>query len=356
MFTFAPAPKRKTSTTRIFSLAAITAIIALGTTLASSININTGRPIEFGQGLTQTVACGASNAAITITPYAEFINEDAAGRYVFTHFKVSDIPSFCDGATFTFKFYGLDSSTLTPTGGSYSGEDPGTNIIVFFATSASGVNTTGAGYLAQNAAFTLSHKSTSSFTVDIVVNPGIDPTELKSITVETGGSTNALVYGGHYYQYITDKVTWNAAYDAISGCSYTMEVNGETLCGYFATINSQSENDYLVKKVYDTTGTNLNAWFGAADAGGRSGDTSLYGGWDENTWRWVMGPQAGALLDFTNWSEGEPNNAANSYANTDSENVTEIYGEYTTWNDLNQWSTNWELGYLVEFSSDFLVP
>jgi len=355
MFTFAPAPKSKKPLGYLFALSATAIVLAFGSTLAANININTG-PIEFGQGLVQTVACGGSDASLTITPYAEFVNVNASGNYVFTHFTVSDIPSFCDGATFTFKFYGMDSSTLTPTGESYSGEDPGTNIIVFFATSSNGAVTTGAGYLAQNTDFTVSNKSASSFTVDIAVNPGIDATELKSITVETGGSTNALVYGGHYYQYITEPVTWNDAYDAISGCYYTMELNGQTLCGYFATINSQSENDYLVNKVYDVTGENLDAWFGAADAGGRGSNTELYGGWAEGTWRWVMGPQAGQILDFTNWSENEPNNVANGEAGTDSENVTEIYGKSTTWNDLNQWSSNWRLGYLVEFSSDFLVP
>ena len=355
MFTFAPAPKSKKPLGYLFALSATAIVLAFGSTLAANININTG-PIEFGQGLVQTVACGGSDASLTITPYAEFVNVNASGNYVFTHFTVSDIPSFCDGATFTFKFYGMDSSTLTPTGESYSGEDPGTNIIVFFATSSNGAVTTGAGYLAQNTDFTVSNKSASSFTVDIAVNPGIDATELKSITVETGGSTNALVYGGHYYQYITEPVTWNDAYDAISGCYYTMELNGQTLCGYFATINSQSENDYLVNKVYDVTGENLDAWFGAADAGGRGSNTALYGGWAEGTWRWVMGPQAGQILDFTNWSENEPNNVANGEAGTDSENVTEIYGKSTTWNDLNQWSPNWSLGYLVEFSSDFLVP
>jgi hypothetical protein len=42
----------------------------LGSTFATNISMNTGR-VEFGQGVTQSLACDSS---VTITPYATFAN------------------------------------------------------------------------------------------------------------------------------------------------------------------------------------------------------------------------------------------------------------------------------------------
>ena len=338
----------------ILGSVALVGTIALGSTLAASINLNDSGPVEFGQGVARTVVCGGANADITITPFSSFANSEGGGNFIFTSFEVTGIPSRCDGATFTFKFYGTSSTPLTPTGETFLGIDPGKNLIVNFSAGDFGANTTGSGFLWDDSDFTITNKSESSFKINLNVNPGINPDNLYSITVETGGSTNTLVYNGHYYQYINEPMYWNDAFDATAGCLYTMELDGQTLCGYFAQINSQSENDYLVNKVYETTGENLDAWFGAADDGGRTGDNSLYGGWNEGDWRWVMGPNAGTTINFTNWSEEEPNNASNGVDET--EEAAELYGNSGTWNDLSNYASEGQLGFLVEFSTDFLVP
>lgn len=85
--------------------------IALGSTLAASINLNNSGPVEFGQGIAQTTACDND---ITITPFSTFVNEAGAGSYKFTSLRVSEIDSTsekCSSKTFVIKAYG-DSGIL----------------------------------------------------------------------------------------------------------------------------------------------------------------------------------------------------------------------------------------------------
>ena len=63
----APGPKgKKRSLKVVFGVGAIAAVMALSSTLAANINLNDGGNIEFGQGVTRTVACDSDG--ITLTP------------------------------------------------------------------------------------------------------------------------------------------------------------------------------------------------------------------------------------------------------------------------------------------------
>ncbi|CAB4660594.1 MAG: hypothetical protein F2704_06095 [Actinobacteria bacterium] len=64
-----PFPKRAKSA--VLGVAVIATIVALSSTLAANININSG-PIEFGQGVAQTVFCGDGEVPITVTPTSSF--------------------------------------------------------------------------------------------------------------------------------------------------------------------------------------------------------------------------------------------------------------------------------------------
>ena len=89
----------------------LVAVIAVGTTFAATINLNSGSNIEFGQGLQQVVAC-SGNTPLTITPSTTgFVNTTGGGSYPFNSVTVSNIPSSCQGADFTIKAYGNSSST-----------------------------------------------------------------------------------------------------------------------------------------------------------------------------------------------------------------------------------------------------
>lgn len=89
---------------------AVVVIVALASTLAANININSG-PVEFGQGVASTTACDDS---ITVTPYSTFVNAANAGTHMFTSLKISGIdsrPGKCEGKVFVIKAYG-DSGQL----------------------------------------------------------------------------------------------------------------------------------------------------------------------------------------------------------------------------------------------------
>jgi len=86
----------------VLGIGALVATIALGSTLAASINLNAGAPVEFGQGVAQTTAC---DDEVTITPYATFVNDYESADFLFTSFSVTGIDAACNGKTFTIKAY-----------------------------------------------------------------------------------------------------------------------------------------------------------------------------------------------------------------------------------------------------------
>jgi len=98
----------------VLGIGALVGVIALGSTLAASINLNSGDPVEFGQGVAQTVAC-SGNDSILVTPTSRFINADGAGDFYYTSVTLSSIPSSCNGVDFTITAYdeGGDSIVLT---------------------------------------------------------------------------------------------------------------------------------------------------------------------------------------------------------------------------------------------------
>ena len=59
------------------------------TTLASNIALNTGAPVEFGQGVTQLTSCTGSSV-LTLTPTSTFVNASSAEEAVKAAFHFSD--------------------------------------------------------------------------------------------------------------------------------------------------------------------------------------------------------------------------------------------------------------------------
>jgi len=90
----------------------------LGSTFASNLQLGTGR-VEYGQGITQALACDTN---VTITPYASFANASgASAAYKLTTLKVTGLDAGCWGKDLVLKVY--DSTTASPlvlyqTGGS----------------------------------------------------------------------------------------------------------------------------------------------------------------------------------------------------------------------------------------------
>lgn len=103
--------KKKFSSLIAFALFAVAGTFFVQNTLASNISLNTGAPVEFGQGITQTAACSGATD-LTITPFATFTNVSGAGSFKFSSVTVSGIPSGCHGSDFTINAY--DNSSETP--------------------------------------------------------------------------------------------------------------------------------------------------------------------------------------------------------------------------------------------------
>ena len=113
---FSDTPSRGKGTPRkplrlMIGIGAIAGVVALSSTLAASINLNDGAPVEFGQGIAQTTAC-SNGESITITPLSSFVNSDDAAFY-FTGLTVSDIPESCEGVDFVISAYGATGGALS---------------------------------------------------------------------------------------------------------------------------------------------------------------------------------------------------------------------------------------------------
>ena len=104
------APKRKKTS----ALAALV-LFAVGgfylqSTLAANLSVSSGRGIQFGQGIIQTVACSGATV-LTLTPSSSFVNASGAGGHKFSSVTVSNIPSGCNGYDFTINAYGDSDNT-----------------------------------------------------------------------------------------------------------------------------------------------------------------------------------------------------------------------------------------------------
>ena len=75
-------PKKSNKFRAFVGVGVIAAAVVLSSTLAANININSG-PVEFGQGVAQTVACSGEESII-VTPSSTFSNEGADISTTFT--------------------------------------------------------------------------------------------------------------------------------------------------------------------------------------------------------------------------------------------------------------------------------
>lgn len=103
----------------LLSIGALVSIVALGSTLAASINLNDSTPVEFGQGIAQVTSC---DSEILITPISSFVN-DSYSDFKFTGLSLSGVDTTdqanssegCAGKVFTIKTYNRNGDLLSPT-------------------------------------------------------------------------------------------------------------------------------------------------------------------------------------------------------------------------------------------------
>jgi hypothetical protein len=83
----------------------------LSSTLAANITLSSGGSIEFGQGVSQAVACSGSQN-LTVTPRSSFVNAtNGTGTYYLGSITVANIPTSCYGVNFKLSAFGPSSST-----------------------------------------------------------------------------------------------------------------------------------------------------------------------------------------------------------------------------------------------------
>jgi hypothetical protein len=91
---------------------------AVGSTFAANITINTTDSLEYGQGLTQAVACESS---ISVTPVNRFINSAGGGAFYLETITVTDTEtvsnstglSKCIGKSIKVSVFGNTGTALT---------------------------------------------------------------------------------------------------------------------------------------------------------------------------------------------------------------------------------------------------
>jgi hypothetical protein len=90
----------------------IAAIAGIGSTLATTINLNNGDETEFGQGVAQTVFCGGRDAEIFVTPTSAYVNSEIErGRSAVASVWVS--PTWSGTPTFQEVSYDDDRNRFT---------------------------------------------------------------------------------------------------------------------------------------------------------------------------------------------------------------------------------------------------
>jgi len=123
----------------VLGVSTLTVALVFGSTLASNINLNSGAPVEFGQGVSQFTAC---DDQVNVTPVSSFSNDENNG-FKFSGIRITDLDGTtqidavdkgCAGETLTIKSFDSIGNLFTPTysisldsDGSFSSSDGDTD-------------------------------------------------------------------------------------------------------------------------------------------------------------------------------------------------------------------------------------
>ena len=97
------APRNKRAVKVWVGVGLVAAVLGVGSTLASTITLNNGKPTEFGQGYTSSVYCGGNQQTVQVTPKSVFDN--TTNDFYLGAITVSGIPAACAGVDFSLSVY-----------------------------------------------------------------------------------------------------------------------------------------------------------------------------------------------------------------------------------------------------------
>lgn len=235
----------KKSFKTIIGIGAIAGVVVLGSTLAASINLNGGGPVEFGQGVTQATAC---DSEILITPYSNFVNGDP-GEFKFSGLMLSHVDTTaqddssdegCAGKTFLIKLYKANNELIE------------TNYTI--SVGSDGIFSSPDGELVTSGGTSgSSEQATLTFT-----DPAVAATDVYTITIEStieGDISSILVFAN---EYLSDLISFDSFEDddlgilfKVSGQNYRF-VNNDGLMaqvrsnGSSITFDSNSDGEGAV--------------------------------------------------------------------------------------------------------------
>ena len=202
-------------------------IFFLQSTLAANISLNSGGTTEFGQAVSQAVACsGGQN--VNVTPKSSFVNAaSGTGTYYLASVTVSNIPSSCSGVNFKLSAYGYSDGAALAIFNSTS-----TEAVVNYAE-------TGASLRAPKTGFSVSGGN-GTFTVTFT-SPVAESTSVAKVTIQSGLGTD-LKYevgergpGGGIVFYVSATNFTSAGSTCNTACRYlevapaTWQSNGVTV-------------------------------------------------------------------------------------------------------------------------------
>ena len=246
-------PIEEVSKTKVRSKVLSTAALIVGSifffqsTLAGNISLNSGRGIEFGQGVSQTVAC-SGETALTLTPRSSFTNGSPGAHYL-QSVTVSNIPTSCYGVDFTINAYGDSSSTPLALFNSTS-----TDAVVYNnnGTFQKGIGSAGFTVSSGSGTFTITFTdpvAQSSSVFKLTIRSGIDQTSWVARTSAADLGWDSVAYGNGIFVAVgaaagygfagvmtsPDGITWTSRVAAISGATWGGVTFGN---GIFVAVSS----------------------------------------------------------------------------------------------------------------------
>jgi hypothetical protein len=150
-----------------------------------------------------------------------------------------------------------------------------------------------------------------------------------------GASPLFFATTGSWYDFVLIENSWTEARTAAEASTYL------GISGRLATSTSQGENDFILNTILPVAYYGF--WMGGLQP---SGESSPGDGW-----AWI----SGEAWSFTNWDNGEPNNAVPT------EDFLQIYSNWVgeplparrlpgTWND-NPSASRFSAGYVIEYAA-----
>jgi hypothetical protein len=177
------APRKKKPLGLVLGVAAVAGVMALGTTLASTVTVSSGT-ITFGQGLVAATAC---DSEITITPAASFTNgTGATGTFTLGSITLSGIDDDCNLKRFVIKAYNSTSGSAALTLFTSPSSQSAISAVLdkSFSTTPYTSATSSAPSITPGISVASTYATDASQLVFTISSPSLDATTISKITVE----------------------------------------------------------------------------------------------------------------------------------------------------------------------------